>query len=154
MLTAHSAGYYLRFCVQFFITGYSCSNNPKPELISWLLFDSTKKKLDDFIPHIVPVMKVCTCLCSFHQIGEVVGVIGANFDEWHINLIQEVYWFLKRQYIEVKFKPILNSQKTDLKSFLTSSIADAVNKIFSAFACFCSSLYCSWLNSRWRLCSP
>lgn len=37
---------------------------------------------------------------------------------------------------------------------LTSSIPDAVKKMPTSFAYFCSSLYCSWLNSRWRLCSP
>lgn len=38
--------------------------------------------------------------------------------------------------------------------FLTSSIPEAVKKIPTSAAYFCSSLYCSWLNSRWRLCSP
>lgn len=37
---------------------------------------------------------------------------------------------------------------------LTSSIPEAVKKMPTSSAYFCSSLYCWWLNSRWRLCSP
>lgn len=105
--------------------------------------------------NISPMRRVTlTFLGSLLQIGEVVGVSWAHFKERNIKLMEELHCHLetKTTYM-LKLQPDQNHIEAILFYF-TSSIPDAVKQMSTSSAYFCSSLYCSWLNSRWRLWSP